>query len=42
MCIKSEVEGILCKLAANDHSDEAVDIKILALMGCLPLPRGYV
>ena len=23
MCIKSEVEGILCKLATNDHSDEA-------------------
>ena len=23
MCIKSEVEGILFKLAANDHSDEA-------------------
>ena len=23
MCIKSKVEGILCKLATNDHSDEA-------------------
>ena len=33
MCIKSEIEEIL--LATND-------IKILALMGCLALPRGYV
>ena len=24
MCIKSEVEEILFKLATNDHSDEAV------------------
>ena len=23
MCLKSEVEGILCKIATNDHSDEA-------------------
>ena len=46
MCIKSEVEEILFKLATNDHSDEAflivlfrtvVDIKHLALMDCLPL-----
>ena len=45
MCIKSEVEEILFKLETNDHSDEAlipVDLKILALMGCLPLPKGYV
>ena len=41
---KSEVEEILFKLATNDHSDEAVLLtsKILALMGCLPLPKGYV
>ena len=46
MCIKSEFEEILFKLATNDHSDEAfllsVDIKLLALMSCLPLPKGYV
>ena len=38
MCIKSEVEEILFKLATNDHSDETffVDIKFLALMGCVP------
>ena len=38
MCIKSEVEEIFFKLATNDHSDEAFDIKIFALIGCLPLP----
>ena len=45
MCIKSDVKEILFKLATNDHSDEAfllTDIKILALMGCLPLLKGYV
>ena len=39
MCIKSEVEEILSKLAT---SDLPVDITILALMGCLPLLKGYV
>ena len=39
MCIKSEVEEILLKLATNDLP---VEIKILALVGCLPLPKGYV
>ena len=44
MYIKSEVEEIFFKLATNDHSDEAflLTFKILALMGCLPLPKGYV
>ena len=44
MCIKSEIEEILFKIATNDHSDEAflLTLKILALMCCLPLPRGYV
>ena len=37
MCIKSEVEEILFKPATNDH-----DIKILALVGCLPQLKGYV
>ena len=39
MCIKSEVEEILFKLATNYHSDEAflLTSKFLALMGCLPL-----
>ena len=38
MCLKSEVEEILFKLATNDHSDKGlpVDTKFLALMGCLP------
>ena len=40
MCIKSEVEEILFKLAINDHSEEA--FKILALMDCLPTSKGYV
>ena len=43
MCIKSEVEEIRFKLATNDHSDEAFLLtKILALIVCLPLPKGYV
>ena len=45
MCIKSEVEEIFVKLATNDQSDEAfqnVDIKLLAPMGCLPLPKSYI
>ena len=44
MCIKSEVEEILFKLATNDHSDEAflLTSKFLALMGRLPLARDYV
>ena len=39
MCIKSEVEEILFKLATNYHSDEAflLTSKFLAVMGCLPL-----
>ena len=41
MCVKSEVEEILFKLATNDQNDEAFLLtKILALMGCLLLfPR---
>ena len=42
MCIKLEVPF---KRATNDPSDKAflhVDFKVLALMGCLPLPKGYV
>ena len=38
MCIRSEVEEILFKLATNDHSDEAgllADIEHLTFMGCL-------
>ena len=44
MCIKLEVEEILFKLPANDHSDKAftLDIKILAIMGFLPLPMDSV
>ena len=37
------VKEILFKLATNDRSDGLpVDIKTLALMGRLPLPKGYV
>ena len=44
MCIKSEVEEILFKLATDDHSDEAFLLKsqFFTLKGCLPLPKGYV
>ena len=44
MCINSEVEEILFKLATNDHIDVGlpVDMKRLVLLGCLPLPNGYV
>ena len=44
MCIKSEVEKFLFKLATNDHSDEAfqaVDIKILTLMGAKGLCLNF-
>ena len=42
MCIKSKIEEILFKLLTNDYSDEVfpVDIERVALMGCLPLPKG--
>ena len=42
MCIKSEVEEILFKLATNDHSDEAflLTSKFWPLMGCQPHTLG--
>ena len=41
---KIRSEEIFFRDATNDQNDEAflVAIKILALMGCLPLPKGYV
>ena len=42
MCIKSEVEEILFKLATNEWSDISVNIKTLSPGGCLPQLWGYI
>ena len=48
VCFGQKSSVFLCfypfKLETNDHSDEAglpIGIEILALLGCLPLPKGY-
>ena len=43
MCLKSEVDEIHFKLQQMTiGTGLSVDIKILDLMSCLPLPKGYV